>query len=81
VKRLAVAALAAFGLAACMEVEQTSTTTAKPVGQTVKRDTKPWDSTPLAYESAKWSKGDKTSWENQIRNRQFGQHEHKRIYQ
>jgi hypothetical protein len=84
VSRLAVAAavVAAVGLSACMEVEQASTTSAKPVGQTVKRDTKPYDSTPLAYESSiKWSKGDKASWENQIRTRQFAQHEHKRIYQ
>ena len=46
-----------------------------------KPDTRPWENSPLAYESGKWSKGDKASWENQIKARQLGQHEHKRIYQ
>jgi len=72
--------VAAIGTGGCMEVEQTSGAP-KAVGQTVTRDTRPWDSSPIAYESAKWTKGDKTSWENQIKNRQLGQHEHKRIYQ
>jgi hypothetical protein len=46
-----------------------------------KRDGKPWDNDPLAYGSGKWSKGDRASWETQIKNRQLGQHEDKRIYQ
>jgi hypothetical protein len=29
----------------------------------------------------KWTKGDRASWEEQIKNRQLAQHEHKRIYQ
>ena len=37
---------------------------------------------PLAYgTTGKWSKGDRTSWETQIKTRQLGQHEDKRIYQ
>ena len=46
-----------------------------------KPDGQPWDNAPLVYESAKWTKGDKTSWETQIKTRQLGQHEYKRIYQ
>jgi hypothetical protein len=46
-----------------------------------KRDGKPWDNEPLAYTSGKWTKGDRTSWETQIKARQLGQHEDKRIYQ
>jgi hypothetical protein len=68
-------------LPGCMEVEQTSSPAARQVGQTVKRDGKPWDSTPLAYESQKWGKGDRNSWEEQIKKRQLTQHEDRRIYQ
>ena len=48
-----------------------------------KRDGKPWDNAPLAAEfrGGTWSKGDPKSWEEQIKTRQLGQHEHKRIYQ
>ena len=46
-----------------------------------KPDAQPWNSEPLAYESAKWAKGDRASWETQIKTRQLAQHEHKRIYQ
>jgi len=74
------AVVAAIGLGGCMEVEQTSGAP-KQVGKTVTRDTQPWDSAPLAHDGAKWTKGDKASWENQILTRQLGQHEHKRIYQ
>ncbi len=81
-RRLAVAAalLAAFGLSACMEVEQT-TSVQKQGKYQGKADNNPWDSAPLAYDAAKWTKGDKASWEKQIMTRQLGQHEHKRIYQ
>lgn len=75
-----VAAVAAAFLAGCMEVEQASNPGAKQAGQTVKRDTKPWDNAPVD-KSAQWNKGDKTSWETQLKNRQLSQHEHKRIYQ
>ena len=81
-KKLAMmsAVIATFGLSACMEVEQN--TGAPKMGKYQgKPDTRPWDSAPIAYESAKWTKGDKVSWENQIKARQLGQHEHKRIYQ
>jgi hypothetical protein len=48
-----------------------------------KPDGLPWDSeSPVAeLRGGKWSKGDRASWEDQIKNRQLAQHEHKRIYQ
>jgi hypothetical protein len=71
--------LAAFGLAACGEREQV--VVYKQGKYQGKPDGLPWDSEPLAYESQKWTKGDRVSWETQIKQRQLGQHEHKRIYQ
>lgn len=73
------AAIAAVALAGCMEVEQ-SAGGAKMGKYQGKPDTRPWENQPLAYEGGKWTKGDKASWENQIKNRQLGQHEDKRIY-
>jgi len=62
-------------LAGCMEVEQT--VSEKQVGQTVKRDTAPWNNEPLAN-GPKWTKGDRNSWEEQIKNRQLAQNERSR---
>ena len=77
--RSALVALAAVvALAACMEMEQEPTR--KQVGQTVKGDTAPWANEPLAG-GPKWNKGDRNSWEDQIKKRQLAQHEHRRIYQ
>jgi hypothetical protein len=77
---LAAVVAAVIVLPSCMEVEQTATPSRQGKYQG-KPDTKPWENTPLAYESAKWSKGDRAAWEEQIKKRQFGQHEHNRIYQ
>jgi hypothetical protein len=76
------AGLLAFGLVACGEREQV----VEPVSEKRyqgKRDTKPWDSAqPVAeLRGGAWTKGNQASWEEQIKNRQLGQHEHKRIYQ
>lgn len=77
---LLVAAVLAFGLAGCAEREQVSE--AKPGDRYQgKHDTKPWNNEPLAYGSGKWSKGDRASWETQIKTRQQAQNEDKRIYQ
>jgi hypothetical protein len=77
---LMAAALGAFAaLSGCMEVEQASTP-AQQAGQTVKRDTAAWNNEPIAG-GPKWSKGDRTSWEEQIKRRQLAQHEDRRIYQ
>jgi hypothetical protein len=71
---------ALFALGACGEREQV--TEAKR-GYQGKRDGQPWNNEPLGYVAAsgKWTKGDRTSWETQIKARQLGQHEDKRIYQ
>lgn len=47
-----------------------------------KPDTRPWDNAPLAaeYRGGKWTKGNRQSWEEQIKSRQLAQHEDKRIY-
>lgn len=71
--------VAAFGLAACGEPEQV--VVYKQGKYQGKPDSQPWNSEPLAYESQKWTKGDRTSWETQIKTRQLAQHEHRRIYQ
>jgi hypothetical protein len=71
--------IAVFGLNACGEPEQV--VVYKQGKYQGKPDGLPWNSEPLGYESAKWTKGDRVSWETQIKNRQLGQHEHKRIYQ
>lgn len=70
---------AVLGMVGCMEVEQASTPE-RQAGQTVRRDTAAWNNEPLAN-GPKWSKGDRTSWEEQIKKRQLAQHEDRRIYQ
>ncbi|HYD07665.1 MAG TPA: hypothetical protein VEC60_18155 [Reyranella sp.] len=77
---VAVALVLATGLAACGEKEQV--VVYKQGKYQGKPDARPWDNDPLALAgSGKWSKGDRMSWETQIKTRQLGQHEHKRIYQ
>ena len=71
----------AAGLGGCAERDQV--VEAKPGDKYQgKRDGKPWDNDPLGTANAgKWTKGDRASWETQIKARQLGQHEDKRIYQ
>ena len=78
---LAVAALAALGLSGCGESDQV--VVYKQGKYQGKPDTRSWDNAPLAAEQrgGKWSKGDRTSWETQLKTRQLGQNEDKRIYQ
>jgi hypothetical protein len=73
---------AAVGLAACGEREQIVEPQSEKRYQG-KRDGKPWDNgSPVAeMRGGQWTKGNQSSWEEQIKNRQLGQHEHKRIYQ
>jgi hypothetical protein len=70
---------AGLTLPACMEVEQV-TSPERQAGQTVRRDTAAWNNEPIAF-GPKWAKGDRVSWEEQIKKRQLAQHEHRRIYQ
>ena len=73
-------ALLVLGLGACGERDQEP---AAKRGYQGKRDTLPWDNNPLTAEfrGGQWTKGDRASWETNIKQRQLGQHEHKRIYQ
>ncbi len=76
--RTAVAVFAVlFAIAACGEREQVAEF--KRGKYQGKPDTQSWDNAPL--EGGQWTKGDRTSWETQIRTRQQGQNEYKRIYQ
>ena len=73
--------LLSFGLAACGEKEQV--VVYKQGKYQGKPDGRPWDSEPLSYAgssgSPKWTKGDRTSWENEIKARNESQNEAKRI--
>lgn len=71
-----------YGVSGCAERDQVIEQQSEKRYQG-KRDGKPWDNDPLAYGSnaSKWTKGDRTSWETQIKARQMGQHEDKRINQ
>ena len=75
-----VAVVVSFGTTACMEVEQSSGGQKQGKYQG-KPDGKPWENDPLALGSgnAKWTKGDRTTWETQIKARNDAQNEYKRI--
>ena len=78
---LGAAVVAALFLAGCGESEQV--VVYKQGKYQGKKDGLPWENSPLAAEQrgGNWTKGDRASWEAQIKNRQLAQHEHKRIYQ
>jgi len=69
---------ALLGLSACADREQVAEAKRSYQG---KPDSRSWDNEPLADGSAKWSKGDRASWEHAIKARQLTQHEYKRIEQ
>ena len=73
--------IAVLGLAACGERDQV--VVYKQGKYQGKPDGLPWNSdSPIAeLRGGKWTKGDRASWEDQIKQRQLAQHEHKRIYQ
>jgi hypothetical protein len=79
--RALVLLVALFGLAACGEQEQV--VVYKQGKYQGKPDARPWDNEPAAAElrGTKWTKGNRESWEEQIKTRQLAQHEHRRIYQ
>ncbi len=79
-KKILFLVAAAVALSACGERQQVVEQSSEKRYQG-KRDGKPWENEPLSYGSAKWSKGDRAAWETQIKTRQLGQHEDKRIYQ
>jgi hypothetical protein len=81
-RKVLLLAAVAFGLAACGEGDQ-QVVVYKQGKYQGKPDGLPWNSeSPVAeLRGGKWTKGDRASWEDQIKQRQLAQHEHKRIYQ
>jgi hypothetical protein len=79
-KLIILAVLGAFLLAACADRDPVVERQSEKRYQG-KLDTKPWDNAPLDYGDAKWSKGDRASWETQLKARQLTQHEDRRIAQ
>jgi len=75
--RAALLIIVALGLAACGEAEQV--VVYKQGKYQGKPDTRPWDNPPVA--GGKWTQGDRATWENHVKARQFTQHEDRRIYQ
>ena len=72
----------AFVLSACGEREQVVDQQSEKRYQG-KRDGKPWDNdAPIAeLRGGTWTRGNQTSWEEQLKQRQLVQNEYKRIYQ
>lgn len=66
----------AVGLAACGDRKDIAE---GPRAYQGKPDSQPWENAPPGDGSAKWSKGDRASWETGIKARQLAQHEYKRI--
>ena len=75
------AAAAALGLVGCGEKEQT--VVYKQGKYQGKPDNRSWDNDPPVAElrGGQWSKGDRTSWEESVKQRQLTQNEYKRIGQ
>ena len=75
------AALAAVAIGGCGEKEQV--VVYKQGKYQGKPDGRPWDNDPPMAElrGGKWNKGDRASWEEQIKNRQLTQNEYQRIGQ
>jgi len=75
------AALFAVGLGACGEKSQV--VVYKQGKYQGKPDGRPWENdSPIAeLRGGKWTKGDRNSWEEQIKHRQLAQHEDTRINQ
>ena len=73
------ACFVAIGLSACDERDQTvSYDNGKYRG---KPDGRPWDSEPPPYVHGGWAKGDQYGWDKQMRARNDGQNENRRIGQ
>jgi hypothetical protein len=73
--------LAVLAVTGCGEREQV--TEFKRGKYQGKPDSQPWANAPAPSElrGGNWKTGDRTSWEESIKNRQLAQHEYKRIYQ
>lgn len=75
---VAVAALLALGAAGCGERDQS--TLYRDGKYRGKSDTQPWDNAPAATSPGAWTRGDRETWENEVRARTVtSQNEHRRI--
>lgn len=73
-----IAAVLALGAAGCGEREQTASY--KGGKYRGKADARPWDGAPAATSPGTWTKGDRETWENEVRSRTItSQNEHRRI--
>ena len=72
-----VGAAGAAGVAGCGERDQTASY--KDGRYRGKPDGRPWDSQPPAEAAGGWNKGDQYGWERQVRARNDGQNENRRI--
>jgi hypothetical protein len=77
--RALIVVAAVLALAACGERSQEARGERSYQG---KPDMNAWDNAPPAAElrGGQWTKGDRASWQEQLRNRQLAQHEDRRIY-
>lgn len=77
--RIALVLMAALALGACGEKEQV--VVYKQGKYQGKPDNRSWDNDPPVAElrGGKWTKGDRTSWEESIKQRQLTQNEYQRI--
>jgi hypothetical protein len=77
--RFALILMAAFALVACGENEQV--VVYKQGKYQGKPDNRSWNNEPPAAEllGGKWTKGDRTSWEEAVKQRQLAQNEYQRI--
>ena len=72
------AALLALGAAGCGELDQT--TQYRDGKYRGKGDARPWENAPAATSPGTWTKGDRATWENELRERAVtSQNEHRRI--
>jgi hypothetical protein len=71
------AALGAAAVSGCGEREQTASY--KDGKYRGKPDGRPWDSQPPASVPGEWAKGDQHGWQKQMRARNDGQNENRRI--
>lgn len=79
-KTLLLVVIAAVSVAACGNREEIAEGKRSYQG---KPDNQPWNNEPTAveYRGGKWTKGDRASWEIDIKARQLTQNEYKRIDQ
>ena len=75
---VAAAAVAALGLSGCGG-EHDQVISYKQGKYQGKPDQLPWDNAPLAYGSAKWTKGNEQSWLDELKTRTQNQNEYVRI--